>query len=610
MQIHNAVATHGIRTLHRVVELAVIIVIIILIQHELTIGSVIDITIAAVVNRQIQEIVLILIRRVVPALHNILSRLVEAIPPVLRAILVTGSHILCLTCQHLQVQVDDTVATVGSGIEGLVPATLRQRVTIPYIVTIGGDNRSVEIVVLVHGQHQRTNTEIVIFVIVLNIVVSTTLTEIIGSRPIAAARTHNIGFFVNHRQHRDMMPHNAVATLCIRVPVIIFIIVIVGVAPLIHIHAVGSIIEVGLTALVDGQIEDVHSACVVIILIPHSAFIEIIFLIAHSPCITVAGGGRHVNRVVRLTHGINCHREGKFVCIPSISIVVSTINCNTDTGKTPFHKVAVIKSLAHAAIVSAAVDINPPPVVVGSREAHFPIVEHDVTHTTPAIVFIAKAWIVVRDGGHHAADSGITVPAVAPGKGGVGPVDGQDGLVGTATHPVDNLVSRDSGIHHCGSVSRSIGVAVLHGEELSGGHFTASGAVNVDAIGVQNLEAALAVITAADPVEADGHAGADADVAGQGAAATGQGEGAHHGTVLHYIDGSIIPTVAIAVGTHDGNLAVAAGALGGEGGRSPERSIAGTADGSHRDLVGGHRIEVGEGVEVGGGYVSHVVDNH
>ena len=147
----------------------------------------------------------------------------------------------------------------------------------------------------------------------------------------------------------------------------------------------------------------------------------------------------------RVGHGDG--RDGHRIDIgvaPAPSIPVGAVHHDAGGGISPLLEVAVDEGLGRAGVHDAVVLAFP--VVAGSdaqRSGHASgrVNVVDVTDQTGAAV--AETRVGGGDASHHVGHSGGAVPTVTPSQSGVGPVHSHDSLVGTGTHPEENVISSD-----------------------------------------------------------------------------------------------------------------------------------------------------------------------
>ena len=210
--------------------------------------------------------------------------------------------------------------------------------------------------------------------------------------------------------------------------------------------------------------------------------------------------------------------------------VLHTVDNDACGGVAPFLKVAVGEGLGHAHIHHTVVRAAPV-VAGGAGEADGAVVEGDVVQ--PAGAAVAETGVGGGDGGHHTLHGGTAGPAVAPGQGGVSPVDGQDSLVATLAHPVEDVLRGDGGLGH----RRAVGVGGGDG----GGHGKVATSANLHDVAIAH---GVAGVADGSPVAVDGVAPVVV-VRGQGDAVLGIGGAGHSG------GGAVVEAAVIGLDTVD-----------------------------------------------------------
>ena len=133
--------------------------------------------------------------------------------------------------------------------------------------------------------------------------------------------------------------------------------------------------------------------------------------------------------------------------ISAIGFDPGAVNFNANGTFGPFLKVVVVERLTHTGIAHTVVGAAPPAVAAGLAEGvAFGAGKEDVVNAIGACG-VAETRVGGGDVIHHVGDGLVAVEAVAPGEGGIGPVDGHDGLVLTFTHPVEDVAGGDGSLN-------------------------------------------------------------------------------------------------------------------------------------------------------------------
>ena len=161
-----------------------------------------------------------------------------------------------------------------------------------------------------------------------------------------------------------------------------------------------------------------------------------------------SGLNGHFRSNFRLADGMDGHGVdiGVFP-ISAIGFDPGAVNFNASGTFDPFLKVVVVERLTHTGIAHTVVSAAPPAVAAGLAEGvAFGACKEDVVDAIGACG-VAETRVGGGDVIHHVGDGLVAVEAVAPGEGGIGPVDGHDGLVLTFTHPVEDVAGSDSSLN-------------------------------------------------------------------------------------------------------------------------------------------------------------------
>ena len=165
----------------------------------------------------------------------------------------------------------------------------------------------------------------------------------------------------------------------------------------------------------------------------------------------------------------------------AVPYVAEAVDHNAGGGLGPFLKVVVVERLTHTGIAHTVVGAAPPAVAAGLAEGvAFGAGKEDVVDAIGACG-VAETRVSGGDVIHHVGDSLVAVEAVAPGEGGVGPVDGHDGLVLTFAHPVEDVAGSDGGLfgNRFGHVGIEFNLHIVKAAVVVGGE---SGHDGVDAL--------------------------------------------------------------------------------------------------------------------------------
>ena len=164
----------------------------------------------------------------------------------------------------------------------------------------------------------------------------------------------------------------------------------------------------------------------------------------------------------------------------AVAFPVGAVDSNTGGGLGPFLEVAVIEGLTHAHIRDAVVLAFPIAVLLFAEGVAFAACKEDVVDAI-GTRGVAEARVGSGDLAHHVGNGLVSVEAVAPGEGGISPVDGHDGLVLTFTHPVEDVTGSDSGLfgNRFGHVGIEFNLHIVKAAVVVGGE---SGHDGVDAL--------------------------------------------------------------------------------------------------------------------------------